>query len=121
MKVLIVDDNPLNQKYLHFSLRNYYELHTANNGLEAVEKIEKEHFDVIIMDLLMPVMDGAEATICIRNSSRENIKNTPIIFVTTNDYDSERTRCMLSGANEYLIKPVDIGHLMNVIRKVTTK
>lgn len=115
MKILIVDDNPINQKFLHFSLRKNFEIETANNGLEAINLIEKEYFDVILMDLSMPVMDGAEATKRIRNSKDERINKTPVIFVTTNDYESERHRCMLSGANDYLIKPIDITQLLKVI------
>lgn len=115
MKLLIVDDNPINQKFLYYSLKKYYEIETADNGLEAVEKLEKNNFDVVLMDLSMPVMDGAEATLQIRRSENKINKHIPIIFVTTNDYEHERVRCMENGGNDYLIKPVDIDALLTSI------
>jgi two-component system, sensor histidine kinase len=115
VKLLIVDDNPINQKILYYSLKKYYEIETANNGLEAVEMLEKESFDVVLMDLTMPVMDGAEATLRIRKSINAMNKHIPIIFVTTNDFEHERARCMKNGGSDYLIKPVDIDELLNSI------
>jgi len=115
VKLLIVDDNPINQKILYYSLKKYYEIETANNGLEAVEMLEKKNFDVVLMDLTMPVMDGAEATLRIRKSINAMNKHIPIIFVTTNDFEHERARCMKNGGSDYLIKPVDIDELLNSI------
>ena len=115
MKILIVDDNPINQKFLFYSLKKYYEIETADNGLEAVEILEKNNFDVVLMDLSMPVMDGAEATLRIRRSVNDMNKHIPIIFVTTNDYEHERERCLNNGGNDYLIKPVDIDELLKSI------
>lgn len=115
MKLLIVDDNPINQKFLYYSLKKYYEIETADNGLEAVEILEKNNFDVVLMDLSMPIMDGAEATLRIRRSINDLNKNVPIIFVTTNDYEHERERCLNNGGNDYLIKPVDIDELLKSI------
>lgn len=115
MKLLIVDDNPINQKFLYYSLKKYYVIETADNGLEAVEKLEKNNFDVVLMDLSMPVMDGAEATLLIRRSENKINKHIPIIFVTTNDYEHERVRCMENGGSDYLIKPVDIDALLKSI------
>ncbi len=115
MRLLIVDDNPVNQKLLFYSLKKYYEVATANNGLEAVILLDNENFDAVIMDLSMPIMDGAEATLRIRKSSNERSRNIPIIFLTTNDYDHERERCLNYGANDYLLKPVDVEILMKTI------
>jgi CheY-like chemotaxis protein len=115
VKLLIVDDNPINQKFLYYSLKKYYEIETADNGLEAVEMLEKNNYDVVLMDLSMPVMDGAEATLRIRKSLNAKNKHVPIIFVTTNDFEHDRIRCMKNGGSDYLIKPVDIGELLNSI------
>jgi CheY-like chemotaxis protein len=115
VRLLIVDDNPVNQKLLFYSLKKYYEVATANNGLEAVILLDNENFDAVIMDLSMPIMDGAEATLRIRKSSNERSRNIPIIFLTTNDYDHERERCLNYGANDYLLKPVDVEILMKTI------
>jgi CheY-like chemotaxis protein len=115
VKLLIVDDNLINQKFLYYSLKKYFEIESVNNGLEAIDMLEKEEFDVVIMDLSMPVMDGADATWQIRESDKFRNKIIPIIFVTTNDYDYERTRCMENGADDYLIKPVDTEQLISII------
>jgi len=115
VRLLIVDDNPVNQKLLFYSLKKYYEVATADNGLEAVTLLDSESFDLVLMDLSMPVMDGAEAALHIRNSTSQSIRNIPIIFVTTNDYEHERERCLNSGGNDYLIKPIDITLLMKTI------
>ncbi len=115
MKVLVVDDNPINQKFLYYSLKKYYEIETADNGLEAVRMLESQYFDVVLMDLTMPVMDGAEATKVIRNSVSFRNKDIPIIFVTTNDYEHERVRCIENGGDDYLIKPVDVSELLSAI------
>jgi CheY-like chemotaxis protein len=115
VKLLIVDDNPINQKFLYYSLKKYYEIEAVNNGLEAVNTLETEIFDVVLMDLSMPVMDGAEATLRIRESLNIRNKNIPIIFVTTNDFEHERIRCMRSGGSDYLIKPIDINELLSSI------
>ncbi|HZL09849.1 MAG TPA: response regulator [Prolixibacteraceae bacterium] len=115
MKLLVVDDNPINQKFLYYSLRKYYEIETANNGLEAVEILEEQNFDVVLMDLSMPVMDGAEATSLIRKSIHFRNKYIPIIFVTTNDFEHERVRCLSKGGDAYLIKPVVVTELLSTI------
>ena len=115
MKVLVVDDNPINQKFLYYSLKKYYEIETADNGLEAVRMLESQYFDVVLMDLTMPVMDGAEATKVIRNSVSFRNKDIPIIFVTTNDYEHERVRCIENGGDDYLINPVDVSELLSAI------
>ena len=115
MKLLIVDDNPVNQKFLYYSLKKYYEIQTAGNGLEAVKILDEQSFDIVLMDLSMPVMDGAEATLRIRESLNFRNKHIPIIFVTTNDFEHERSRCLENGGDDYLIKPIDIDELLKSI------
>jgi len=115
VKLLVVDDNPINQKFLYYSLRMHFDIETANNGREAVDLLETKNFDVVLMDLTMPVMDGAEATQKIRESIQFRNKHIPIIVVTTNDFEHERIRCMESGADDYLMKPIDVDLLLNSI------
>lgn len=115
MKLLIVDDNPINQKFLFYSLKKYYEIDIADNGFEAVKILDEQNFDVVLMDLSMPVMDGAEATLLIRESINFRNKHIPIIFVTTNDFEHERVRCMKNGGDDYLIKPIDVDELLKTI------
>jgi CheY-like chemotaxis protein len=115
VKLLIVDDNPINQKFLFYSLKKYYEIDTANNGLEAVNMLNEQDFDIVLMDLSMPVMDGAEATKKIRESLKFKNQHIPIIFVTTNDFEHEKLRCIENGGDDYLIKPIDIEELLKTI------
>ena len=115
MKLLVVDDNPINQKLLFFSLKKEFDIELASNGLEAVNILDRHSFDVVLMDLMMPIMDGAEATLRIRESAHLRNRNIPIILLTTNDLEVERRRCMKSGADDYLIKPVNISNLLDTI------
>jgi len=100
---------------LYYSLKKYYEIETANNGLEAVNILNEHSFHVVLMDLSMPVMDGAEATRQIRESQNIQNRHIPIIFVTTNDFEHERQRCLENGGDDYLIKPIDIDILLSTI------
>lgn len=115
MKLLVVDDNPINQKLLFYSLKKEFDIELANNGLEAVNILDGNCFDVVLMDLMMPIMDGAEATLKIRESDNYRNKHIPIILLTTNDLENERLRCIKSGADDYLIKPVNIDNLLTTI------
>jgi CheY-like chemotaxis protein len=115
VKLLIVDDNPINQKFLSYSLSKYFEITTASNGLEALNILNNHDFDVVLMDLSMPVMDGVEATRRIRQSLLFRNRHIPIIFVTTNDFDHERRRCIENGGDDYLVKPINIKELKGII------
>lgn len=115
MKLLVVDDNLINQKFLFYSLKKNFDIEFANNGLEAVNILNAQKFDIVLMDLMMPIMDGAEATLRIRESNNHRNKHIPIILVTTNDFEDDRLRCMQSGADDYLIKPINIENLHTTI------
>lgn len=115
VKLLIVDDNPINQKFLSYSLNKHFEITTAFDGQEALSILNNHDFDVVLMDLSMPVMDGAEATRRIRQSLLFRNRHIPIIFITTNDFDDERKRCLEIGGDDYLIKPVSIKDLRDSI------
>jgi osomolarity two-component system sensor histidine kinase NIK1 len=117
LKILLVEDNLLNQRIVTFSLKKYnHEVTIANNGLEAVQIFRNNKFDVILMDIMMPVMDGLEATIQIRED--EKISNsdsrTPIIALTANTMDNDRDTCISYGMDDFMAKPFDIEKL-NVI------
>ncbi|WP_321287027.1 response regulator [uncultured Sunxiuqinia sp.] len=111
MKILVVDDNPINLKFLFYSLRGDYEVDTADESPKALRLSKVNKYDLILMDLWMPLIDGAEITRQIR-SLNDNINNkTPIIFCTTSTADADRQRCFDLGATDYLVKPIQAKEL----------
>ena len=121
LSILLVEDNILNQRIVTFSLKKYnHEIFIANNGLEAVEQFKKASFDVILMDIMMPVMDGLEATQKIRHIELENNieKRTPIIAITANTMDNDRDKCISYGMDEFMAKPFDIDKLNSIFKQM---
>jgi osomolarity two-component system sensor histidine kinase NIK1 len=117
LMILLVEDNLLNQRIVTFSLKKYnHEVVIANNGVEAIEQFCERKFDVILMDIMMPVMDGLEATIKIREleSKNSNEKRTPIIALTANTMDNDRDKCIAYGMDEFMAKPFDIEKLNSI-------
>ena len=115
--ILLVEDNVLNQRVVTFSLKKYrHEVVIANNGVEAIEKFREHKFDVILMDIMMPVMDGIEATVKIREIElADNIEfRTPIIALTANTMDNDRDKCISYGMDEFMAKPFDIEKLNSI-------
>ena len=93
----------------------------AWNGQEAVEifrKSEPGEFDVILMDIMMPVMNGYEAAKMIRSLDREDAKTIPIIAMTANAFTEDRLKAKEAGMNEHIVKPVDVDLLIKVIHKL---
>ncbi len=114
LNILLVEDNLLNQRIVTFSLKKYnHEVVIANNGVEAIERFRERKFDVILMDIMMPVMDGLEATIKIREEEVTKFieKRTPIIALTANTMDNDRDKCISYGMDEFMAKPFDIEKL----------
>ena len=116
IKVLLVEDNEFNRIVAQNSLKYFKcEVIEAINGLEAVEVLKTQHFDVILMDVQMPVMDGIEATTIIRNELKNSI---PIIALTANAFKTEIEKFKLAGINDYITKPFDEDVLYKTIYKV---
>src|SRR5664280_1557677 len=117
LMILLVEDNILNQRVVTFSLKKYkHEVVIANNGVEAIERFRANKFDVILMDIMMPVMDGIEATVKIREIERlGHIEwRTPIIALTANTMDNDRDKCISYGMDEFMAKPFDIEKLNSI-------
>lgn len=115
IRVLLVEDNELNQLVAENSLKHYNCLVTkADNGRIAVELLEKEQFDIILMDIQMPEMDGIEATQILRENM--GVK-TPIIALTANAFKSEIDKCISIGMDDYITKPFAEESLINIIEK----
>lgn len=114
LNILLVEDNLLNQRIVTFNLKRFnHEVIIANNGVEAIELFRENKFDVILMDIMMPVMDGLEATVKIREiENSDNVeKRTPIIALTANTMDNDRDKCLSYGMDEFMAKPFDIEKL----------
>ena len=122
LHILLAEDNELNMEIAEFVLQNEgAEVTKAWNGQEAVELFgnsEPGEFDVILMDIMMPVMNGYEATKMIRSLEREDAKTIPIIAMTANAFTEDRIRAKESGMDEHIAKPVDVELLVKVIHKL---
>ena len=122
LHILLAEDNELNMEIAEFMFRNEgAEVTKAWNGLEAVEIFEKSRpgeFDVILMDIMMPVMNGYNATKRIRSMDREDAKEIPIIAMTANAFTEDRIRAKEAGMDEHISKPVDGNLLVKVIHEL---
>ena len=122
MHVLLAEDNELNMEIAEFVLQNEgAEVTKAWNGQETVERFRKSEsgeFDVILMDIMMPVLNGYEAAKRIRSLDREDAKKIPIIAMTANAFTEDRIRAKEAGMDEHVAKPVDAELLVKVIHKL---
>ena len=122
LHILLAEDNELNMEMAEFMFQNEgAEVTKAWNGLEAVEIFEKSRpgeFDVILMDIMMPVMNGYNATKRIRSMDREDAKEIPIIAMTANAFTEDRIRAKEAGMDEHISKPVDGNLLVKVIHEL---
>ena len=117
-KILAVEDSKLNQNYLGSLLTKFgVDYKIASNGVEALEILNKEVFDLILMDIRMPVMDGYEATIHIRGLKNDNAK-VPIIALTASALLDEREKALNAGMNHHLTKPYTESQLLSAIKDI---
>jgi CheY-like chemotaxis protein/two-component sensor histidine kinase len=117
--ILIAEDHPVNRRLISLILDPMgWSLTVVEDGREAVAAANRTPFDVIIMDMQMPVMSGLEATHAIRSGAGPNAK-TPIIALTANAFDDDRTAWLNAGAADFLTKPIDPVRLINSILKTT--
>jgi CheY-like chemotaxis protein len=116
---LVVDDHPINQKVVQTMLDMLgYEVAIATNGQEAVDAIKREVFELVLMDVQMPVMDGLQATKEIRALAPESYgdkSKTPIVAVTANAMVGDDRRCLDAGMDDYLAKPLQKQELLRVL------
>ena len=121
-RILVVEDNELNMEIICTILENYgIETEQAVNGKEAVRRMGESvpgYYDMIFMDIMMPEMDGLEATRTIRNLDREDCKKIPIYAMSANAFDEDVKRSLASGMNGHLSKPVNLQVLEKTLQKV---
>lgn len=115
--VLLVEDNPTNQLLVQKLLEKAgYTVDLADDGQEGLDKVRAQSYDVVLMDMQMPVMGGLEATEAIRKSG---LKDLPIIAITANVMVADRDRCIAAGMNDFLTKPINRDDLLGKINKWT--
>lgn len=121
-RILVVEDNEVNQLVSRAMLeRLNCEVTMANNGLEAINAYSSQHFDLILMDCNMPVMDGFEATRRIRAFEEQNSAvPTPIVALTAHAFDHVRQECFDAGMNEHLSKPFDVAQLNKLLQQFSS-
>jgi len=119
LKALIVEDNPINQKMIQYTLKNIgIHCDIAENGSVGVDMRKEKHYDIIFMDIQMPVMNGVEATKAILEYEKEeNLSHIPIIAVTANALKGDREKFLAEGMDEYISKPVDFNRLVDVLKE----
>ncbi len=117
-RVLVVDDNPANCKLLEVRLNNeYFEVLTASNGLDAIAICEKSLCDIVLLDVMMPEMDGFE--VCRRLKSHVSTAHLPVVMVTALDQPADRVRGLEAGADDFLTKPIDELQLIARVRSLS--
>ena len=118
MSILVVEDNFVNRKVCQKILERHGCLvHFAENGLEALERVEAKAYDLILMDLQMPIMDGFETTLAIRARDRRLGIHTPIVALTAHAMRGDKEKCLAIGMDDYLTKPVKPQDIDNVIER----
>ena len=117
-RILLVDDEPDILEFVKYTLvKEGYEVFTAQNGAEALKAAAQHRPHLILLDMMMPVMDGLEATRRIRSLNRPDAKTIPIFAMTANAFADDAERSRQAGMNEHLTKPLDAQVLLKTIGK----
>ena len=120
MKILLVEDNLMNQKVVMFNLKKLNcDITVVSNGLEALETFKNNKFNIVLMDIMLPEMNGYEITVEIRKFEKFNKVENPvtIIAVTANTYENDKEKCLGVGMDDYLSKPFSAQQLIQTIQK----
>ena len=117
-RVLIVEDSPTMRQLLVFALRRLkgVEIVEAQDGMDGLRKVSSDHFDLALIDINMPVMDGLKLISLMREE--ESLKDIPIVVITTEGAQEDRERALKLGANEYLTKPIQANRVLNMARSL---
>ncbi len=115
-RILIVEDSPTMRQLLVFALRRLKDVDIveAQDGMDGLRKVSSDHFDLALIDINMPVMDGLKLISLIRGE--DSLEDTPICVITTEGASEDRKRALALGANEYLTKPIQANHVLTVVK-----
>ncbi len=118
LSILLAEDNAVNQRLAQRMIEKMgHSVMVVDNGRKAVEAALHQTFDVILMDLQMPEMDGFEATACIREAQTAAHRYTPIVAVTAHAMAGDREQCLRAGMDHYIAKPIDFKALQNLVNQ----
>jgi len=121
LKILVAEDTPFNQKFILRLLGRWgHEAVVVENGLLAVEAVKKNSFDIVLMDVQMPEMDGFEATATIRDWEYQVDMHIPIVAMTAHAMKGDRERCLDAGMDDYISKPISTEALQEIINDLTS-
>lgn len=116
LNILLAEDTPANQKLIVSLLKKRgHSIAVAHNGREAIDVLKQQRFDVVLMDVQMPIMDGFQATAVIRASQKAGADRLPIIAMTAHAMRGDRERCLAAGMDAYLAKPIDSRKLIELV------
>jgi len=120
--ILLVEDNLVNQKLaMRLLEKRGFEVAVAGDGRVALDRLEKESFDLVLMDVQMPIMDGFEATTAIREKEKSTLRYIPIIAMTAHALKGDEERCIAAGMDAYVSKPIRTNELFAIIEKFLDK
>jgi CheY-like chemotaxis protein len=120
LRILLAEDNPVNQRVASYLLQKAgHSVKPVGNGREAIVALENENFDLVLMDVQMPEMDGFEATQTIRNTEAKSGRHVPIIAMTAHAMKGDRERCLQAGMDDYVSKPINKEDLFRAIEAAT--
>jgi two-component system chemotaxis response regulator CheY len=117
-RILIVEDSPTMRQLLVFALKRLKgaELVEAQDGMDGLRRVTSDHFDLALVDINMPVMDGLKLISLIRGE--EDLKEMPIVVITTEGAKEDRERALSLGADEYLTKPIQVNRVLSVAKSM---
>ena len=122
LRVLLAEDTPANQKVVSTILsKRGHQVEIARDGRETIERVEREPFDVVLMDVQMPNIDGYQATAAIRRLSGIQRAHVPIVAITAHAMSGDRERCLAAGMDDYVPKPIDASELILTVERVAAE
>lgn len=120
LQILLAEDNIVNQRVVAELIRREgHDLVIVENGREAVAAVKEKAFDLVLMDIQMPVMDGFEATEAIREAEKDAVRHTPIVAMTAHAMIGDQEKCIQARMDDYLSKPINFASLLAMLDKWT--